>query len=272
MAKAILSLFTNPSIPQTVVRELVAAGFARDDINLIAEDLADKSISAPLPSRATVAQISAAVDSGPETGTHGNVYDALIRLGVPDQEARYLYDTMGRGGALIYVTGDEAMVDHGRTIIERHHAEMSDRCAILELRERGPGSAAESPLGEMVVRTETGERPEAAGSGIDLERAASSDIPSAPGIESYEADFRENFEATFGGCGYTYDQLEQAYHYGYTLATDSRSRDKDWMVIKEEAQRHWESSNRGAWEEFEGAVRYGWDRARGREQSVQVTV
>lgn len=130
MAKAILSLFTNPDIPQTVVRELVAAGFARDDINLITEGLADKSISAPLPSRATVAQISAAVDSGPETRTHG-VYDALIWLGVPDQEARYLYDTMGQGGALIYVTGDEAMVYHGRAIIERHHAEMSDRCAIL---------------------------------------------------------------------------------------------------------------------------------------------
>ncbi len=271
MAKAILSLFTNPDIPQTVVRELVAAGFARDDINLITEDLADKSISAPLASRATVAQISAAVDSGPETRTHG-VYDALIRLGVPDQEARYLDDTMGQGGALIYVTGDEAMVDHGRAIIERHHAEMSDRCAILELRERGPGSAAESPLGEMVIRTETGERPDAARSGIDLERTASSEIPSGPGVEGYEADFRENFEATFRGRGYTYNQLEQAYHYGYTLATDPRSRDKDWMVIKEEAQRHWESSNRGAWEEFEGAVRYGWDRGHGREQSIQVTV
>jgi len=44
------------------------------------------------------------------------------------------------------------------------------------------------------------------------------------------------------------------------------------MAIVEEIRREWGSRGQGTWEEFEGAVRYGWDRGHGREQSVQVTL
>jgi len=85
-------------------------------------------------------------------------------------------------------------------------------------------------------------------------------------------DFRKNFETTFKARGYTYDQCAPAYHYGYAIGTDPRYLDQNWMAIVEEIRREWGSRGQGTWEEFEGAVRYGWDRGHGREQSVQVTL
>jgi hypothetical protein len=109
------------------------------------------------------------------------------------------------------------------------------------------------------------------------EERARTDVYQAPpagasGVEAFDTDFRKNFDATFATRGYTYEHIVPAYHYGYMLATDPRHRGKDWMAIAVEAQQEWESLGKGLWEEFEGAVRYGWDRAHGREQKAQVTL
>lgn len=91
-------------------------------------------------------------------------------------------------------------------------------------------------------------------------------------VETLDTDFRKNFDATFATRGYTYEQAMPAYHYGYMLAIDPRHRGKDWTAIVVEAKQEWESLEKGLWEEFEGAVRYGWDRAHGREQEAQATL
>lgn len=268
MAKAIIALVENPSVAQGVVRELTAAGFARDDIGLLAKDAEDRSPEDDAATRATVAQSNYAdanLDVGTETAPRG-LPEALARLGVPEREARFLSESMGRGAALISVTGDESMLDHARAILERHRATNSERCAVLELPESGTGVV------EMVVCWEGGEPQEAPAGAAGAPDQTPEGPAAVAGVEEAEGDFRENFETTFKARGYTYDQCAPAYHYGYAIGTDPRYLDQNWMAILEEIRREWGSREQGTWEEFEGAVRYGWDRGHGREQSVQVTL
>ncbi|MGH8614134.1 MAG: hypothetical protein ACREYF_19425 [Gammaproteobacteria bacterium] len=100
-------------------------------------------------------------------------------------------------------------------------------------------------------------------------------VPPTPlisGMEAYDADFRNNFHATFGIRGYSYDRCAPAYEFGYTIAVDPRYHGQEWMTIETEARREWELRHEDAWEEFKDAVRYAWDRVHGLEHRVQLTV
>lgn len=85
-----------------------------------------------------------------------------------------------------------------------------------------------------------------------------------PGFATYEPDFRTNYNSAFAKKGLPYERCEPAYRYGYTLATDQRYAGRDWPAIETEARREWEGRHQGAWEEFKDAIRYAWDRVRGR--------
>jgi uncharacterized protein (TIGR02271 family) len=86
----------------------------------------------------------------------------------------------------------------------------------------------------------------------------------APGFATYETDFRTNCTTVFATKGLPYERCEPAYRYGYTLATDPRYAGKDWTAFEPEARREWEGRHQGAWEDFKDAIRYAWERVRGR--------
>jgi uncharacterized protein (TIGR02271 family) len=85
----------------------------------------------------------------------------------------------------------------------------------------------------------------------------------ASAYDTFDSDFRNDFTTKYGDRGYTYDQYQPVYRYGYTLATDPRYRDRDWADIETDARTRWEERNPGTWENFKDSVRYAWDRARG---------
>jgi uncharacterized protein (TIGR02271 family) len=86
----------------------------------------------------------------------------------------------------------------------------------------------------------------------------------ATGYDAYDADYRRHFQSTAANSGYTYEQYAPIYRYGYTLANDTRYRNRDWSGIEADARTHWERRNPGTWEEFKDSVRYAWDKARNR--------
>lgn len=298
MPKTIIGLFAKPSEASEVVRELVAMGFARDDIGFIAKAAGSELAQDPDSTRATVAAVKDAdVDNTPGTAdTAPNLRAALAKIGMAEEEAEHLAGAMRRGGTLVSAEGDDAMVDHALALLERHHAytgvigppgeqrvplpeepisakhhptagpsgESARQDKAIEPPKTEQAAAPEARVVvEVVVRQEAGER-------------AKTDVDQAPpagasdGVEALDTDFRKNSDATFATRGYTYEQAMPAYHYGYMLAIDPRHSGKDWMAIAVEAKQEWESLGKGLWEEFEGAVRYGWDRAHGREQKAQV--
>jgi len=86
----------------------------------------------------------------------------------------------------------------------------------------------------------------------------------ATGYDAYDADYRNHFQTTAANSGYTYDQYAPIYRYGYTLANDTRYRNRDWATIEADARTRWEERNPGTWNEFKDSVRYAWDKARNR--------
>jgi hypothetical protein len=78
----------------------------------------------------------------------------------------------------------------------------------------------------------------------------------------YDNDFRTHYQSYGASSGYTYDQYQPVYRYGYGLAADPAYRDYDWNRLEPEARRRWEERNPGTWENFKDSVRYAWERAK----------
>ncbi len=83
-------------------------------------------------------------------------------------------------------------------------------------------------------------------------------------FEDLDNDFRGNYSQRYGRSGYSYDQYQPAYRYGYNLATHDRFRNQDWSAVEPEARRYWEERNQGTWDDFKDSVRYAWEKVRGR--------
>jgi hypothetical protein len=82
---------------------------------------------------------------------------------------------------------------------------------------------------------------------------------------SYVDDYRRHYGTTFASSGAPYTDYEPAYRYGYDLATNERYRGRDWTSFEADARRDWEQRHPGSsWERFKDAIRYGWDKVRGR--------
>jgi stress response protein YsnF len=100
---------------------------------------------------------------------------------------------------------------------------------------------------------------------VEVEQGQAHQESSFRSFDTYDADFRQHFNTTFAQQqGATYDAYIPAYRYGYTLATDKRYSDRDWVMFESEARRDWEQRQPGTWERFKAAVRHGWDKVRGR--------
>ncbi|HSF32488.1 MAG TPA: DUF2382 domain-containing protein [Candidatus Tectomicrobia bacterium] len=99
---------------------------------------------------------------------------------------------------------------------------------------------------------------------VDVESMGKESTLRAGDFSAYEHEFRSHYNTAFAQRGSPYDRWAPAYRYGYEMATDLRYRDRDWTTIETDARREWEQRHRGTWEEFKEAIRYGWDKVRGR--------
>jgi uncharacterized protein (TIGR02271 family) len=99
---------------------------------------------------------------------------------------------------------------------------------------------------------------------IEVEQSKAQSAPIAQGLADEEAEYRRHFTTTCADKGYAYEQYVPAYRYGAELAADPRYQHREWSAIEPEVRRSWEARQPGSWERFKEALRYGWDRARGR--------
>jgi len=80
-------------------------------------------------------------------------------------------------------------------------------------------------------------------------------------VEELEDSFRNDFQKSFAGTNYTYDQVRPAYDMGRQLAGEERFRDRDWTMVEPEARTTVEKRYPGKWETFRPAVRCGYNEA-----------
>ncbi|MEO5700908.1 MAG: general stress protein [Casimicrobiaceae bacterium] len=77
--------------------------------------------------------------------------------------------------------------------------------------------------------------------------------------DTYEDDFRSDYETNYASRGGTFDEYAPAYRYGLDSASSYRGR--PWDDIEPNLQRDWERDNPGReWAQFKNAARRGWQR------------
>ncbi len=82
-------------------------------------------------------------------------------------------------------------------------------------------------------------------------------------FDSYDRDFRNDFERSFGTAGYDYQRYRPAYQYGYTLANEKRFRGRNWNEIETDARREWEIQHPDdPWQDFKQAVQHAYQRVK----------
>jgi uncharacterized protein (TIGR02271 family) len=122
---------------------------------------------------------------------------------------------------------------------------------------------------EVVVRKDVEERVETVRDTVrrtdvdvqQLDGTTTSSVSDAD-FSRFDSDFRNHYSTGSYGTDYTYEQVQPAYRYGYTLASDKRYKDRNWTDVESDIRTNWESSNKGTWEKFKDSIRYAWERAR----------
>jgi hypothetical protein len=78
---------------------------------------------------------------------------------------------------------------------------------------------------------------------------------------TFDSDYyRNDYNTNYASSGYSYEQYEPAYRYGYDLRSNERYRGRSWNEIESDIGRDWDSNRYGPWDRFKDAVRRGWER------------
>jgi uncharacterized protein (TIGR02271 family) len=99
---------------------------------------------------------------------------------------------------------------------------------------------------------------------VEVEQPPVQSVAAAQGLAEDEAAFRHHFTTTLATKGYPYDEYVPAYRYGAELAAEPRYQHKEWSAIEPEVRHSWEERHPGSWERYRDALRYAWERVRGR--------
>jgi uncharacterized protein (TIGR02271 family) len=85
-------------------------------------------------------------------------------------------------------------------------------------------------------------------------------MPHKRSFDTVDTACRTHYKQNFADSGWDYDSgYSHAYRYGYDLAGSSNG---DWSTVENDVQGKWENRNKGTWERFKDAIRYGYDQGR----------
>jgi uncharacterized protein (TIGR02271 family) len=99
---------------------------------------------------------------------------------------------------------------------------------------------------------------------VDVEPRGAEHATTSDDLAAYEREFRTHASTAFASRGQAYEHWAPGYRYGYALAIDPQYRGRDWAAVETDARQQWEEHHRGTWDEMKEAIRYGWDKVRGR--------
>jgi hypothetical protein len=219
----------------------------------------------------------------------GGLLGALVEWGIPEDEAGYYAEGVRRGGTLLAVRVPENRIEDVVEIMNDYGPVNVERRAEYWRSEHdwaGYDPEAEPYAADELESYRTGVRDwemqyddefdsefdDTARRRTDRVRSYMGETPAGPGSRTTPADsprwedlertYRDDFEVNYAGGMYAWDQYTPAYRYGYNLATDPAYADRSWEEIEREAETRWEEQNEGTWEEFAGAVEYGWEQVK----------
>jgi uncharacterized protein (TIGR02271 family) len=228
----------------------------------------------------TTAATGAATGAAART-TETRAKEGEQHIPVVEEELRVGKRQVERGGIRAYARTTETPVEEQVTLREEHvrverrpvdrpatagDIDEAFREGTIEVTERAEEAVVQKQarvVEEVVIGKEATERTETVRDTVrrtDVEVQPVGGQAAGGGFEGYEEDFRSNFQQSFPGDDYTYDQVKPVYRYGQSLASENRG--ADWDAIEPRARSRWEERNPGTWDKFKNAARYAWDKTR----------
>jgi len=223
----------------------------------------------------------------------GGLVGALVDAGVPEEHAGYYAEGVRRGSTLLTVGAPESRVNEViRTLNQYNPVNIDERAATW--RQSGwtgfdangdvyrssdtHSTTPDRAISRNLAMDTTHHTPNQVGYGpAKTERNfAVAEEDRRTGVRNqplnrvdydeysaFDSIFRTDYQTRYANSGYTYEQYEPAYRYGYTLANDTRYRDRDWNTIENDARTYWAQNYQDSpWQDFKDAVRHSWQRAK----------
>lgn len=133
---------------------------------------------------------------------------------------------------------------------------------VRETSEEAVVSKSARVVEEVVVGKEVSQRTETID---DTVRKTDVQVEQLGAGASTDDEFRRHWQSTYGASGGRYDDYDDAYRYGSTMAGSGRFKNYRWDDVEPQLRQDWESNHpESAWEKVKDAVRYGAERVSGR--------
>jgi uncharacterized protein (TIGR02271 family) len=95
---------------------------------------------------------------------------------------------------------------------------------------------------------------------VDVQRLGGDQL--SAGYADFDKDFRDHWTTRFSGSGRRYEEVEPAYRFGHSMASDARYRGRRWEDVEADARSEWGRTNDDSmWDDMKDAVRHAWQRA-----------
>jgi hypothetical protein len=178
-------------------------------------------------------------------------------MGIPEYEAKRYEGRIKEGGVLLSVHCDNSdWIKRAKELLKQTGADdissAGEKSADFDRSDK-PLPRSTRTVGEFGREEPRVER-----------RTATVGAPVALYDHEYEDDFRNDFESRYYRSGVVYEDYAPAYRFGATCGTDARYVNRDWATIEPDIRRDWDRQGGSTWERMKDAIRYGWNRARGR--------
>lgn len=165
----------------------------------------------------------------------GGITAALIKSGVPEDEATAYAQGVERGGTLVMVRTTDDQIDAAKRILRSEQA-----TSVV-------GQAGDQQTDATLVETNN------RGTHIDYPIGSTT-------FSFFDADCQRDFASHYANTRYTYAQLRPFYEYGFNLASDPRYFSASWSEVEADATRYWSENNpNDNWNNYSEAVQFGWN-------------
>jgi hypothetical protein len=301
MPKNVVAMFARTLEAEDAIIALQKAGFDRNQISIVANDVSGVVSGAPggATTSATAGAGAGAVIGGiaglvaglgalavPGIGpliaagplavaigsagvgaTAGGLLGALTGMNIPESDANYYAEGVRKGSALVVVRTDDAHAEKAREILDGEGAaKITDNVGNGDRNGYGRPQEETGPSEydierDMLNRSSRPDTPQLTRSAARVYMSGLELDPRKSRFEDFERDYRTDF-AQRSVAGYTYEQFSPAYRYGYDLARVGQFRGMDWSDVESEARRGWEDRNPDTWERVRDAVKFGFENSR----------
>lgn len=206
------------------------------------------------------------------------------RIPVIEEELKVGKREVQRGGVRVFQRVRETPVHESVQLreehvkVERHAVDKPATAADLaafkegsvELRETSEEAVVSKTarvVEEVVVGKEVTQRTEQINdtvrrTDVEVEQLGASRAGTTIGDD--DTDFRRHWQTAYGSTGGRYEDYDDAYRYGSTMAGSDRYKNYQWSDVEPQLRSDWESNHPGStWDKVKDAVRYGAERVSG---------